>query len=440
MSPFREKRKGVNKGCYPKYRGRLVHADGKRVKRVLFTDLDASKRELRRLQAEQDREAQDPESSRRRKFAAMPIASHVVSYIEHLRRTTKNAQHPKICASNLSTAIRLGGWQRLSDITQSSAESVLNRMVTKHGRATVGYQNTVLRTLKALLSWCCPERLPSNPLQKLRRGSTLRAEKRRQRRDATANEIQRLFTVLPASYVLKFAFALLTGFRRSEQRCVTLNDLRLNAPIPFIQLRDTWTKNGQCDCLPVHAFLIPLLRDLDQPGDAPIFDSIPDVKTLKRYYALAGVEFVTKEGRLDWHAFRHTFATMLYRFGASRATNKALLRHSATDTNDGYSHSRLAELNEVLQKLPVPIAPTPESAMLTGTNGGTNAGQENCVPLHSIAEQCTMRIGAGSSTDVANGSVNTSDCVDLHGSALRDLNLQLNSATVLKTGPDTQVD
>ena len=287
-----------------------------------------------------------------------------------LRRVTKSADHHEISKGMLRRLVELAGWKRLSDITQESMELVLKKL--RDAGKTVHYQNDYIKRAKAFVHWCMPERISHDPLAHLRRGSTTRALKRRARRAATADEVLRLFDVLPVHLQLQVAFMLLTGFRRSEAAALCFEDLRLLAPIPFIKLRPEWTKNANVDALPLHPALLSRLLVM-MPGvpAAKVFRSILTVETLEKYWKLAGVPFTDHRGlRLDVHALRHTFSTWLDEYGCNWTAKKALTRHACGEVADLYSHSRLAVMHEFVLRLPSPWRDDHQEAVkLTGTDG-----------------------------------------------------------------------
>jgi integrase len=454
MQPFREYRTlpDGRKLPYAKWRGRVAR-NGKREKVTLFTDKSVSERELRRLQTEADQEMQNPAGTRRRKHGQRPLSDHVAEYMTDLRRTTKNPEHHRISEWMLGRLVSVAGWQRLNDISQASMEAALKTLSSGEKPATVSYQNGFIKRAKAFCRWCVPDRLVENPLEKMKRGSTVRAKKNRARRSGTDAEIAALMAAVPKQYHLPLTFALLTGFRRSEQAAVTWNDLRLRATIPFIQLRAEWTKNEHADALPLHPVLVKMLdaivatalrstRPIDVSGR--IFPSVPDVKTLKKYLEKASVPFVRDARRLDWHALRHTFSTNLDRCQCSWPTKKALLRHAQGEVTDGYSHARLSELLEAIKSLPSPIVMLRPVAIATGTDsvaiGGTDAGQATCGPVLGDAQQCTTANARNPQRIRSFTGENQSNCTPLHDSAWLALIAESNALILSETGPSTQVD
>ena len=439
----------------PRWRGYVqdgpLPADRRKVK--LFTYKDASRRELVRLQREADAAVQNPEAARRRDHAARPIGEHVADYLAHLARTTKSPAHHKIAGQMLRRLVSLAGWHRLSDVTTASVESALRSLALRNGAApTVAYLNGFIKRGKAFARWLVPDRLPADPLTNLRLGNTSRAVKRRARRAGTDAEVAGLLAELPARQHLPLCLTLLAGLRRSEAAALTWADVRLNAPVPFIQLRPEWTKNGNADAIPIHHELVGLLH-VAGPGmsAAPVVRSVPDVQTIRRALERAGHAFANARGeRLDHHALRHTFVTNLSRTGCTRPTRKALARHASGDVTDGYDHTSLAEMYAAVCRLPSPFgASAVASAARSGTTGepverlpnrGTPVAQDGCVVLRGHALSCTVSLTGGDDEGRAGLLGSAGKTHDFRPELRSGLNRVGSCDMVAAARPDTQAD
>jgi hypothetical protein len=112
---------------------------------------------------------------------------------------------------------------------------------------------------------------------------------------------------------------------------------------------------------------------------------VPDIKTLKKDWKRAGVEFANDAGlRLDYHALRHTFSSALDRAGASRTTKKRLMRHLSGDVTDGYSHAELAEMAAVLNRIPSPQAVTSPCPVDQKKRISSHRGNDFYVPVSPL--------------------------------------------------------
>jgi integrase len=437
---FREEDKRTGKK-YPRYRGMVRTGPGPkdRYKATLFTDLEVSKRELRRLQSEADSAAQDPVAFRRREHAVKPVGDHIADYLAYLGRTTKTNDHVRIAKFMLDRLVALTGWRKLSDISQESVEPVIANLVLLDGRAaTVGYRNCFVKRAKAFTRWLSPDRLALNPLAKLRRCSSAGAVVRRGRRDGTDDEIAGLIGKCDPGRQLALCLTVLAGLRRAETKSLTWADVRLSATVPFLHLRGEFTKNGKDADLPLHPELVRMLEAAG-PGmpAAHVVKSVPEVETIRKYLGLAGFEFERDGLRLDHHALRHTYVSNLGRTGCSRATLKALARHSNSDVTDGYLHASMDEMYTAVCRLRSPFAPVPVRAVATGTDSGGSrrayAEQNGGVSGHFGASACTTAIRTLA-------TIGSTDNSGFPAQNSGNLKISAGNATVSAPRPSTQVD
>ena len=377
---FKITRNGKRSACW---HGKV--RDGGRWQRVrLFTDMTASTRRLHDLQRDADQRAAGVVTPQMR-HAGRPIVEHVADYLAaHRLKGVKPNTHA-ITANLLRRLVRECGWRTLADLTADGLRAFVTRLID--GGRTTSYGNKFVNTAKAFTNWLAQDqRLATNPLASVRRGNEATAAKNRARRPLDADELIDLLThdrpdtgrnawqrdALRRRQAA-YAFAVYAGLRRGELADLRWGDLRLNAPIPFIQLRAEQTKNAKADALPLHPYLIAVLAGTTPGDDADaVVATVPDVKTIKKDLARCGIPFADKRGRrADFHALRHTLSTLLCEAGCSDVVRKALTRHADTTVNDGYTHARLREMADALGRLPSPLDAGREQAGVraTGTTG-----------------------------------------------------------------------
>lgn len=156
---------------------------------------------------------------------------------------------------------------------------------------------------------------------------------RQQRRRAfTDDELQRLLAVSEDRKLL-YLTASYTGLRQNELKQLCWGDIHLDIEKPFIKARASTTKNGRDAVIPLHPQLVnELLAIRPEPvkENTPVFyiDSNPD-RSFKRDLKEAGIERIDALNRkVDFHALRYTFCTMLARHGTSQRMAQELMRHS----------------------------------------------------------------------------------------------------------------
>jgi integrase len=173
---------------------------------------------------------------------------------------------------------------------------------------------------------------------------------------------------------LIYKVAILTGLRRGEIEALTLDHLRLNAPVPYLQMRPQDTKNRKAAEVPLRSDLADDLRtwieakrnsrngvvslERERAGLKPTerLFKVPKqlVKTLNRDLAAAGIPKKDERGRsIDVHALRHTFGTLLSAGGVAPRTAQEAMRHSDISlTMNVYTDPRLLDVAGAMEVLP----------------------------------------------------------------------------------------
>lgn len=362
----------------------------------LYSDKTASERKLAELQKEADNRDAGVitplmDSARR------TVREHVEDY--YLSLAAMRPNHQRIVKWMTERLIEWGNWNRLADINEASMRKILARLAADG--ATVSYQNKFITRAKAFVNYLLAGgKLATNPLATVKRGNAKRAKKTRARRPYDDGAIIGILDTAPPHRSRAYAFGYLAGMRRDELRNLTWGDLRLKSPIPFIQLREEWTKGSKADALPLHPYLLRSLGDAEtHDPEEKVVPAVPDIRTLEKDLRRVGYEMKdAKDRRTDFHALRHTLATNLSRTGCSETNKSAIMRHTDETVTDGYSHARLAELADCIERLPAPavvvaVAKTgttddahqpahqnavPDGLKLSGTGASANAAGDSC--------------------------------------------------------------
>ncbi len=460
--------RGGKKVKSAEYYGKLKLAPGRWSSKIkLFVDKSASERRLRDLQQQNDRRAAGVLSVESERLE-LPLRDLLKLYVTELRRRGMKAEHCRLTEWMTGRLIELGGWDRFNDVTHQAVERVLETL--EAGGATASYRNKFITRAKAFVRWALPEGHP-NPLGRLRRIRERGARRTRERRPASLLELQALFGVgLPAHRVLAYALAAFNGLRRNEAARLTWEHVNLSAPIPFLGLERKQGDDDTRDYVPIHPYVLTLIVKLTS-GDAGVrvLPSVPDMKTVAKDLLTAGIAKeatqdelgVSAKGqriniadargrRLDFHALRHTFSTMLDHAGCSRATKKKLMRHANEDVTDGYAHAELGEMLAAMVRIPSPLTWGKATSIVTGSPAEAAAG--SCRGVDHPQDQAVVsprrlpsRCGAESrtsnavETDGFPGETAGQDASCLP-EAPCDLPKRENPAIVRKTRPSTQVD
>jgi hypothetical protein len=188
----------------------------------------------------------------------------------------------------------------------------------------------------------------------------------------------------------------LTGLRKGELASLTVSQVRLDGPLPHVELDAADEKNREGNGVVLRADLADDLRlwladklaalqadarrrggpiPARLPADTPLF-YVPDKlsKIFNRDLKAAGITKRDERDRtLDVHALRTTFGTLLSRGGVPLRTAQAAMRHADPSlTANVYTDPKLLDVAGALDALPtLPLGtgqnPAPEQARATGT-------------------------------------------------------------------------
>ena len=133
------------------------------------------------------------------------------------------------------------------------------------------------------------------------------------------------------SHRLLYLSAAFTALRVGELYQLVWGDARLEGERPHFNVRDETTKNKKPAAIPLPPGLVAEFRLLKVGGIADLVfnkNTHPD-RVIRRVIEKAGIERFDAMGRkLDFHALRYTFATMLAWQGVSQRIVQELMRHS----------------------------------------------------------------------------------------------------------------
>jgi len=374
--------------------------DGTTKKAAGFTDKAETVRLARRLEDEARKRRLglvDESAERMAGHARRPIAEHVEAYKAHLESKGNTPGHVRRTLSFIGGAIEACEWATLADL---DAPRLAGRLASMGDRGlSPRARNARLRAVKAFTSWLVAEhRLRSDPLSSLRPARES-DDKRIVRRALSPDEVAELLgyvesagdlVTIPKRYKHKgetrtgsrnirvpnraalYRLMLGTGFRVSEAASVRGADFSLDADPPVVRVRAGYTKNRKPVEQPIRRDLADALRPLvARTGrEALVWPKLPanlapvvvaDLKAARAAWIARGgdedsdfLRAVDREGRrVDAHAFRHTYCSMLARSSAPVRVVQELARHSDPRlTMNTYAHVRLADAAGAMESLP----------------------------------------------------------------------------------------
>ncbi len=203
----------------------------------------------------------------------------------------------------------------------------------------------------------------------------------------------------------------LTGLRKGELASLTVGQLDLSGPMPFVVLDAADEKNRQGSTIPLRADLAADLRnwlaDAPKPASLRLRDhnATPDsqrplftvpaglVRILDRDLLAAGIDKRDERGRtIDVHALRHSFGTLLSKGGVAPRTAQAAMRHSSIDlTMNTYTDPKLLDVYGALDSLPslhLNASPSTKRQMMRAT--GTDNQDATANPRHATSASANV--------------------------------------------------
>jgi integrase len=213
----------------------------------------------------------------------------------------------------------------------------------RSARTAAGYAESLV----AFCAWCVQRGyLAHNPLKGLKR---IHLGAHTVRRALTQVEIAKLLEAASADRQLLYETALTTGLRAKELRSLRVCDL--DPTRGGLILDPEWTKNRLPGFQVLPASLLKKLTEAsrDKGPHAPLL-KVPmhTSRIVDRDLEKAGIPKTTSEGKVDFHALRTTYATLIIESGANVKETQVLLRHASPNvTMNAYARTRPEGLQRV---------------------------------------------------------------------------------------------
>lgn len=357
--------KGTRNGILEDVWTIAYRANGRRHKERAFTDKAASEQLLAQRLREAARDQVglgDPF----RKHRGRPLKDHLEEFLAGIASRNRTSKHRSLLRARLLRAFEGMNATAIADLELSRAELWLAELLDDG--AAVKTRDHYALALRQFGVWLLDsDRAARNPFHRLH-GVGRAADVRRERLPLTADQVQRLAAAAeqrpvqryrekhPQAYpetVAKFAlqgrhrgllylFSALTGLRSSECKGIRWADLELgdeHGADAWVTPRPATTKAKRRDPLPLDQRLATMLAawreaEAKRTGKvpapaAPVFHvpkNLPE--QLRKDAEWAGIPLVDEDGRrLDFHALRATYATMLARAGVPLQVARRMIRH-----------------------------------------------------------------------------------------------------------------
>ena len=192
--------------------------------------------------------------------------------------------------------------------------------------------NDLLGSMRTFLLWMKRERLVLvDPLAEVRKVANPGAGSFR--RALSADDIQRLLEKAPPHRARVYLTMVYTGLRRTELAGLKWGDFNFEANPAQLKVPSSLSKNRKESTHHLRPEVVTAVQALrtkrSKPEDFVFRGLIPRVPTFQKDLAAAGIPFEDARGRrVDIHALRKTFGTLLAANGVSPRVAMELMRHS----------------------------------------------------------------------------------------------------------------
>jgi integrase len=380
----------------------IVNGRPKRIKG--YTDEKATKQYAARLERQIAQGAEgliDIYAPHRRR----PLAEHISDYVAELTTLNRAPAYVYVAGRRLKKLREDCRWLTLAHINADSfcswREKPIKQKQADSEDRTIGPRtlNQYLETLRSFCRWCVKrKRMPTNPVADVEMIDET-GDVRRERRALGEEGIVSLLAAVPEPHKTVYRFLLSTGLRRNETASLVWGDVRLNSPRPFIQLRAKTTKAKRADVVPLRSDLAAELTKMrgDAGDEDMVFQDVPTIDQHREYLTKAEIDWKDEQGRrVDIHALRHTYGTLLTKSGASPRETMELMRHSSLSLTMGrYTDPSIFNLAGAVERLPLPVV-APTAKVL--------AAVETAATAHMEARESGSESGSGKYSPIGNSS------------------------------------
>lgn len=300
-------------------------------------DKRSADQKLREIVQELEREAAGLAVPRlAREGAQRPLLGHLGAFLRDIEARGRAKNTITHYRKNLTKLCDRCGWVFLRDVTARSfcewrASSDLSPK----------FVNDLLGFMRTFLGWLRREGLLlADPLEHVEKVSNSRVGG--YRRALSAGDVQKFLAAAPPKRAAVYLIILYTGLRRAEMNRLKWGDFDLDGTAPRVFVPATVTENGKAVRVTKNgraavielrpeavAAVRSLMPDLPQPFEWAFRCRVPSAEKVRQDLAAAGIPFKDERGRrVDLHALRTTFGTMLSVSGIAPRVAMELMRHS----------------------------------------------------------------------------------------------------------------
>jgi len=223
----------------------------------------------------------------------------------------------------------------------------------KTGKTLTNYAEGIA----AFCDWCVKRGyLHADPLKLL---GAFDITPKTSRRALTSEELHNLLEKCAPERRLLYELAICTGLRAGELGA--LRKSHFNTQRAGLHLDGAWTKNRKPGFQPLPGWLVRKLSvELNDRNPDEQVVAVPShpARELDKDLKAAGVAKETSEGKIDFHAFRAVYVTLVVEAGATVKEAQELARHSTPNlTMNVYARARDKRLCDVVETVGESIHP-----------------------------------------------------------------------------------
>ena len=351
------------------YRARFRLSNGPRIFDVPLGVPTKELAESRAREIYEDREREllgIPRRDKIRDAANQSVGEHLERFIAMLTEGGRNKVHVRQSRGRLSALFAACRVRYLGDMTPEAFEAWRSKQEGLSNKTL----NEYLAHGRTFFNWLVRKgRFPENPLKSVEK---LPEERTFHRRALSLEELRRLIAGCGDKWRLAYLFAAGTGARRGEMQQVRWSDLDLDleSERPCLILRPETTKNkqgGRIRLIPQLVDMLRLEKQREEHVSGLIFwRGLPRNTTLAKDLKACGISVVDERGhRLDFHALRHTYVSVLAELDTPDAVRQSLARHRSLKMTYRYTDEK---------SLPVETAIAKFSAALPSSIASPNFG------------------------------------------------------------------
>ena len=339
---------------------------------------------------EQEREAVGIIPSRKlREAANAKLEPLLCAHLQDLEAQNCDPAHVLNRGLLIRRIARNSGWLTIRDISAGSFVNWRAKNQTLAPRTL----NNYLADLRAFLNWLeSTGELTANPLDGV---NPVKAHKKaRPRRAITDEQILTFLKASPPERRIIYLIALHTGLRRNEIKLLEWQDVFLEGPSPFIKLRAVTTKNRKGDEVTIHPELHEELQRLRKMSSGPccrVVTMFPGLFLFKKDLAAAGISFIERGLRFDFHAMRMTFNTRMANGNIPTRACMQAMRHSDEKLTT-VVYTDASRLNVAAHVASLPSFLTP--AMVSATASGKSETEGNRAPQVDTPNSLNLKLKA----------------------------------------------